>query len=250
MLLPVQTLTDRVAGVLISRIEAGEYPLSSKLPSGRLLAAEFGVSAAVVREATERLRAQGLVESRQGAGCMVRARTAREGFRLPEGQALDRAGLASVYELRIELEGATAALAARRRTREEADGLVRTLDLLEREADDPERGVQHDLAFHVAIAAATHNPHYRGLIGYLNLQLRQAVQTARQNTQRDPDPEAAQAVQREHRRICEAICAGDANAARWAAISHLRAASGRLGLDIEPLEAGYGPVGGAAEPRN
>ena len=243
MLTPAQTLTDRVAGVLADRIEAGDYPLASKLPSGRLLAAEFGVSAAVIREATERLRSRGLVESRQGAGCVVRARTAREGFQVPEVNALDRAGLTAVYELRIELEGATAALAAHRRTPAEADALRRTLDLLERHVHDPEQGVEHDLAFHVAIAAATHNPHYRGLIGYLNLQLRQAVETARRNTQQAPDPAAVEAVHGEHRRICDAICAGDPQAARQAAIDHLQAASRRLGLAIEPMGAGHAPYG-------
>lgn len=251
MLPPSQTLTERVAGVLAARIGAGDYPLASKLPSGRLLAAEFGVSAAVIREATERLRAQGLIESRQGAGCVVRARTAQGGFRIPDAEGMDRPGLAAVYELRIELEGAAAALAARRRTPGQADELARILDRLERHIHDPDQGVRHDLAFHVAIAAATCNPHYQGLVAYLNGQMRQAVETARRNTAQHPDPAVAQAVQAEHRRIGEAIRAGDPHAARAAATAHLHAASRRLGLDLDapqlhprhsdPAEPGQNP---------
>ncbi|MEI2417781.1 FCD domain-containing protein [Orrella sp. JC864] len=228
---PVQTLTDRVAGTLAARIAAGEYPLASKLPAGRLLAAEFGVSAAVIREATERLRAQGLIESRQGAGCVVRSRTAASGFRVPEAQGLGRAELAALYELRIDLESATAAWAALRRTTAQADGLARILEQLEQHLHHPDEGARHDLAFHAAIAAATHNPYYQGLIGYLTVQLSQAVAAARRNTASQAGPQAAAAVHREHVAIYEAIRAGEPEQARAAASRHLRAARARLGLE-------------------
>src|SRR3546814_5212154 len=125
MLTKSLTLTEQVAGKLASDIAAGVYPVGGKLPTGKALAQLYGVSAAVIREATERLRAQGLVESRQGAGCTVVSRTASRGFQVPGGRvALDRAQLASVYELRMELEGGAAALAAMRRS---DDDLARTI---------------------------------------------------------------------------------------------------------------------------
>ncbi|MGV7244665.1 FadR/GntR family transcriptional regulator [Caballeronia sp. M23-90] len=91
-----------------------------------------------------------------------------------------------------------------------------------------------DIAFHVAIAHATHNRYYVDLLQYLNLQIRQAVQTARTHSlalERLPD-----AVHREHVRIFDAIRAGDALAARTAATSHLQNAAARLNLDITPRQ--------------
>ncbi|OZI29016.1 GntR family transcriptional regulator [Bordetella genomosp. 1] len=222
------TLTDRVAGRIAEQIAQGFYAVGAKLPAGRDLAREFGVSAAVIREATERLRAQGLVRSRQGSGCVVLARTTHQGFQVTFDTGMDRAQLAEVIELRMELEGGAAALAARRRTPDDLQALRGALAELGRHLDDPERGVEHDLAFHRAIAQATHNASYRQLLQYLNLQLRQAVHTARSNTQRQPG--LAARVHQEHEAVLAAIEAGDADAARQAVRQHLRNAAARLQL--------------------
>lgn len=157
MLQPTPTLTDQVAGQLARAIADGAYAVGAKLPTGRALAQQYGVSAAVIREATERLRAQGLVQSRQGSGCTVVARTPAGGFQVPAG-GLDRAHLARVYELRMELEGGAAALAARRRGAADLDRMRQALQALQREPIEPEQGVVHDVGFHVAIATATANP--------------------------------------------------------------------------------------------
>lgn len=163
MLQPTPTLTDQVAGQLARAIADGAYAVGAKLPTGRALAQQYGVSAAVIREATERLRAQGLVQSRQGSGCTVVARTPAGGFQVPAG-GLDRAHLARVYELRMELEGGAAALAARRRGAADLDRMRQALQALQREPIEPEQGVVHDVGFHVAIATATANPYYLQLL--------------------------------------------------------------------------------------
>ena len=149
------------------------HPVGAKLPSGRVLAEQYGVSAAVIREVTERLRAQGLIQSRQGSGCTVTSRTGAQGFLLSDSIAASREQLASVYELRMELEGGAAALAA---LRDDAD-LAAMADCWRAGAAPrrPEQGVENDISFHLAVAAATHNSHYADLLRYLNPQLRQAV---------------------------------------------------------------------------
>ena len=65
-------LADRVYHLLYSRISNGDYPANQKLPSEKTLADEFGVSRPILRMALERLRDQGLIHSRQGAGSYVR----------------------------------------------------------------------------------------------------------------------------------------------------------------------------------
>ena len=148
-----------------------------------MLAEQYGVSAAVIREVTERLRAQGLIQSRQGSGCTVTSRTGAQGFLLSDSIAASREQLASVYELRMELEGGAAALAALRRDDADLAAMADSLARLERHLEDPEQGVENDISFHLAVAAA--NSHYADLLRYLNLQLRQAV-GARANSRHRP----------------------------------------------------------------
>jgi len=226
------TLTEQVADQLAAAIAGGVYPVGAKLPPGRALAQHYGVSTAVIREVTERLRAQGLVRSRQGSGCVVTARTGAAGFQVPAQLDLDRRQLAHVYELRMELEGGAAALAARRRDAADLVAMQAALHGLSQcLADpDPDAGVEHDVAFHAAVAAATHNPTYRQLLQYLNLQLRQAVRTARANSLRHPGLPAR--VHDEHVALFDAVRRGDAEGARAAAAAHLRAAAARLELDL------------------
>ncbi|SPA47946.1 FadR/GntR family transcriptional regulator [Cupriavidus taiwanensis] len=224
------TLTEQVTRQLRAEIESGTYPVGSRLPTGRQLAEQYGVSAAVIREVTEHLRSQGLVESRQGVGCTVRSRTGAAGFQLPRDPELAAGDLADLYELRIDLEGAAAALAAVRRTDDDVAALTALLQRLQARLYDPQPAADLDAAFHIGIAAATHNPYYRQLLQYLNLQLHQAVATARANTLRQPG--LAETVHAEHEAIVAAIRRGDAGAARAAAVAHLQSAAHRLGLSL------------------
>lgn len=230
MLNKPHTLTESVAQQLANDIALAVYPVGAKLPAGRALARHYGVSAAVIREATERLRTQGLVQSRQGSGCVVIARTASSGFKVAVSPDGDRARLRDVYELRIELEGAAAALAAARRTDDDLRAMDQALQHLAQHLDDPVFASEHDLAFHEAIGVATHNPCYRQLLQYLNVQIRLAVRTAREHTLQRTG--LSFAVHQEHVAIFEAIQAADPQGARAAAVRHLQSAARRLQLDF------------------
>ncbi|CAB3691463.1 FadR/GntR family transcriptional regulator [Achromobacter pestifer] len=229
MLTKTLTLTEQVARQIATDIADGVHAIGAKLPPGRVLAEQYGVSAAVIREATERLRAQGLIQSRQGSGSTVVSRTGTQGFQVSTGIAVDRQQLANVYELRMELEGGAAALAALRRNASDLTAMARALADLEAHLEHPEQGVDHDVAFHVAIAAATHNSTYQDLLQYLNLQLRLAVSTARTNSRLQDGLTAA--VHQEHVAVFEAIRAGNPEQARQAAVFHLQQAARRLQLD-------------------
>ncbi|CAG2140832.1 FadR/GntR family transcriptional regulator [Cupriavidus numazuensis] len=229
------TLTEQVTRQLRTDIENGIYPIGSRLPTGKQLADQYGVSAAVIREVTEHLRSQGLVETRQGVGCTVRSRTGSAGFQLPREPDLGRTELADLYDLRIDLESAAAALAAVRRTAEDLDSLALLLQRLKVQLYDAQQAVDLDAAFHIGIATATHNPYYRQLLQYMNLQLHQAVAAARANTlQQARLPEA---VHTEHEAIFEAVRDGNAAAARQATTHHLQCAAQRLGLTLRARAA-------------
>ena len=61
----------QVARSLREGIVGGEYPVGAQLPGEDALSARFAVSRYTIREALRRLREEGLVSSRQGAGTVV-----------------------------------------------------------------------------------------------------------------------------------------------------------------------------------
>ncbi|MGV2863780.1 FadR/GntR family transcriptional regulator, partial [Achromobacter sp. AGC39] len=107
--------------------------------------------------------------------------------------------------------------------------MAQALASLEAHLEHPEQGVEHDISFHVAIAAATHNRSYQDLLQYLNRQLRLAVSTARSNSRLHDGLTAA--VHQEHVAVFEAIRARNPDRARQAAVRHLQQAATRLQLD-------------------
>jgi DNA-binding FadR family transcriptional regulator len=222
------TLTERVIQQLRGEIADGTFPVGARLPTGKQLAERYGVSAAVIREVTEHLRSLGMIESRQGLGSTVRSRVSDRGFRLTGGT--DAADLADIFELRLDLEGAAAAMAALHRTEQDIARMGALLDALASQLDDADHGVEPDIQFHIAIATATHNKYYLQLLQYMTLQLHQAVRTARLNSSKQPGLPAQ--VHGEHVAIFDAIRARDADQARLSAVVHLRNAAARLGLPM------------------
>jgi len=222
------TLTERVIQQLRGEIADGMFPVGARLPTGKQLAERYGVSAAVIREVTEHLRSLGMIESRQGLGSTVRSRVSDSGFRLA-GNA-DMADLADIFELRLDLESAAAAMAAQHRTEQDISRMGALLDALASQLDDADHGVEPDIQFHIAIATATHNKYYLQLLQYMTLQLHQAVRTARVNSSKHPGLPAQ--VHGEHVAIFDAIRARDADRARLSAATHLRNAAARLGLPM------------------
>jgi DNA-binding GntR family transcriptional regulator len=63
--------TQGLIEAITARIRAGEFGPGDKLPSGRELCEEYGVSMMVVRMAVERLRAAHLIVSAPGSGYYV-----------------------------------------------------------------------------------------------------------------------------------------------------------------------------------
>ncbi len=75
---------EEIAQHLVVLIRDGMIPAGTKLPTEHHLSRQFGVSRTVVREAISRLKADGLVESRQGSGVSVIPASLRKSFKLQE----------------------------------------------------------------------------------------------------------------------------------------------------------------------
>lgn len=157
LLVSRESLTDRVVDALVALIEARGLREGDNIPPSAELADIFGVSRTVVREALAELAGRGLLLRRQG----------REGvFTLPGGPQLaellgrrlahKHVTHAELQEFREVVELAAARLAAERATNDDIAELQQRLDALH--AAEAENDLHEaDVAFHRAVATASHN---------------------------------------------------------------------------------------------
>jgi GntR family transcriptional repressor for pyruvate dehydrogenase complex len=224
-------LADQVFGALQSDIAEGRLKPLEKLPIEQQLAASFGVSRTVVREAVARLRSDGLVTVKQGSGVFVAAGPFNRAFRMPAEAASEQAAIREIYELRLGVEVEAAALAAARMVPDNLMRIKAALGMIEATKSGPDFGVQADADFHRAIALATGNSKIASFQRYLSVFLVQSITAARANT-RQSLPGAVDEVMGEHQAIYAAIEAEDAAGARAAMRAHLTNAQARLGLAV------------------
>ena len=218
------SLSEGVFRALEQRIAQGQLGPGDRLPTEKQLSELFGVSRTVVREAISRLRADGFIETRQGAGAYVSAQPGNASFKLVAAGVDEPGDLAQVFELRLLGEAGAAELAAGRRTARDIRSLRQQFNKMTEALRAGADGSAADDVFHRTIAAATHNPHVRRFVEFL---AQQFSETRRPTW---ADAGRAGAAQREHEDLLAAIEAGDARAARTAAELHLRNAARRLGF--------------------
>ncbi|MEI2387933.1 FadR/GntR family transcriptional regulator [Breoghania sp. JC706] len=156
-----KSLADRVYHSLFSRISNGDYPANQKLPPENTLSQEFGVSRPVLRTALERLREEGLVYSRQGAGNYVRApQSTPVGFARVETLA----DIQRCYEFRLNLETKAAGLAAERHNPAVLAEIEQALDLLRDATGSQQHREDADFDFHLAISKASNNQYFEATL--------------------------------------------------------------------------------------
>lgn len=235
-------LSETVIRALQGLIRDGTFHPGDRLPTERELAERFGVSRAVVREAIACLKADGYVVTRQGAGAYVAARPELLSFKLAPHDQPDVQELGHIFELRLSVESTAAELAALRRTPQDIEKIARPLAAMDRALAGQGNGSEADNAFHRAIAAAAHNPYLERLVALIG----HPFADSRRPTWSEAS--LAQAAQAEHRRLFQAIAAGDPDAAREAARAHLLSAAARLGLAAMEFSRPPGVRGDSAEP--
>ena len=219
-------LSDQLAEMLSAQVRRGDLQPGARLPTEQQLSLAHGVSRTVVREAVHQLKSQGLLRSRQGSGVYVADAATQQPLSFDPAVLGSIDAVVQVVEVRRALEGEIAALAAERATRSQVAGLRRALKAIDAAATAGQDGVAEDLAFHHAIAQATGNDQFSRLLGHLEQYLREAMRVTRGNEARRAD--FAQAVRVEHLALVDAIAAGDAVAARRAAVRHMQRAAQRL----------------------
>ena len=200
-----------------------------RLPTEHELAEACGVSRNVVREAIARLRSDGVVESRQGVGAFILEPARSSIIRIDANSLKDHQNLERLYELRGLLEIDTAGLAAMRRTKRQLQSIEKSVERMRNSDDWSEDGVDADLEFHHAIAAASGNSYVERFVIFLSEQVRESIVAARKSFELD---EIVDITIGEHVAVLEAIEAEDPPAAIEAMRSHIKGAAQRLGVNV------------------
>lgn len=152
-------LVQRVYQMLLTRISRGDYQPDEKLPGEHELAGQYLVSRPIIREALKRLRDEGLIYSRQGAGSFVKVRV-EESRTVGYSPVETIADIQRCYEFRLSIEPDSAYFAALRWNAPALAAISAALDLM-RDATQAHRHREDaDFAFHCAIAKASNNHYY------------------------------------------------------------------------------------------
>ncbi|MGF9564540.1 FadR/GntR family transcriptional regulator [Neorhizobium sp. JUb45] len=224
-----QKLSDRIVTSLRQDFLSGQVEIGHKLPTETQLADNFDVSRTVVREAIATLVADGLVETRQGAGIFVLGHQ-RSSTPLPittKDPSNNISHALNVLEVRIALEMESAALAATRRSASQEAQIQERFFEFEHLLKRGEPTGAADFAFHRAIAEATNNAFYVEVLDSLGSRTIPCDVTSPYATEDVLSFTYQAGLQREHLEILNAISAGDAAAARDAMRAHLAASQAR-----------------------
>lgn len=194
------SLAEKVRAELLSRILDGTIRPGERIIELRV-AEEFGTSQAPVREALRALEVLGVVEANHNRGARARVLTSRE--------------LAEISDVRAELEGYAASLAASRfkGNTAELEAYVEAMRGAAK-AKDVRRFAEANTDFHRLIVRSAGNAVLLDIWTLLDVKAHTVMNVLR--TQRD-----LTVVADSHMPIIEALNAGDARAARRATQVHV-----------------------------
>ena len=217
-----EKLSDTVAKQLESYILEGVLPPGEYLPAERELAQQLDVSRPSLREALQKLEAQGLLETQKGGGTLVKnflgpsLTTPLTAIFQNHPDTVD-----DFMEFRSISEGNAAYYAAERAT--EADRAILTacieaMDVAHKKGD-LELEASIDADFHMNIAEAAHNVVLLHVIRSMVEVLKQGVFLSRKQLYTHQGSRDLLLTQ--HHAIYDAIMAGQPDAAHDAACDHL-----------------------------
>jgi DNA-binding FadR family transcriptional regulator len=157
-------LYQQVANNIQQWIFSGGMKPGDQLPSERELCEKFGVSRTVIREAMKSLSARGFIVIEAGRGVFVKQVTIEDLTNsLNQFLHFSDTELSDLLDVRELLESRIVEMAALRATEEDLAQMEKALEALNEE-EDINSYLEGDLAFHSALAMATHSDIYVGLI--------------------------------------------------------------------------------------
>ena len=164
-------LAQRTADILHDRIVNQEiYKPGDKLPNENELSSELGVSRTTLREAIRILVTDGLLQVYRGKGTYVTDQVEEVTDNIPSFNE-QKVALKDLYEARLIIEPAAAALACRRATDEEIEEIVRLVEATQKQFESnagSEEVIRREMAFHDALMRASHNQFFDYFLPVVN----------------------------------------------------------------------------------
>jgi len=216
--LPAMDRARQVTDALADYVEEARLKAGDRLPAERELMAALAVGRSTIREAIRHFQALGVIETRKGSGTYLLKPLSAGTIHLP--LSLDTARLRDVLlktlEVRRGIEAEASMVAARRRTKADLRTIEEKLVEMERVHLSMGTSGPEDLAFHLAVYDATHNPLFRQLLA----QMREAFERFWDHPF-DRQDFAGRSFPF-HRELFEAIVARDAELARAKTLAILK----------------------------
>ncbi len=208
--LPPMDRARQVTESLARYIDQARLAAGDRLPAERELMAALGVGRSTIREVIRHFQALGVMETRKGSGTYLLKPITSATIHMPLSveTASVRDALLQTLEVRRGIECEACMVAARRRTADDIANMEAKLDEMERVHLLKGTAGEEDLAFHLAIYDATHNPLFRQLLE----QMREAFERFWEKPFDRPD--FARRSFPYHRTLFNAIVAQDTEAAR------------------------------------
>ncbi|MBE1443040.1 FadR/GntR family transcriptional regulator [Paenibacillus sp. OAS669] len=207
-------IVDDVVEQLQRKISLGELSPGMQIPTEPELMEQFGVGRSTIREAVRVLVSAGLLDKRQGHGTFV---CQQKPIQEPLDYRLRRAEILEVYEVRRMMEIEAARLAADRRDDEDLRVMRELLDQRQAAIDSGrvKEYLDADIAYHIAVAAATKNAVLADLYRIFSEVLRHSLENLVNH------PQYNQYYTEQHEKIYEAIRDKDVQAAELYSMQHL-----------------------------
>jgi GntR family transcriptional repressor for pyruvate dehydrogenase complex len=220
-------LADGVLAALSQALLDGRLKPGEALPSEATLAARFGVSKQVIREAIRELAALGAVQIGQGRATrvveMTDAQPLARFWRFAVGSTHER--LVEAVELRRIFEPQVARLAAEHATPDGVAALQDALGKMEKALGDVPAWIPADLDFHEQLSRMSGNRLVRLQVQGLRPVMEEVLKyfNSTQRTKADWQRTLAR-----HQRVADAVTARNGTGAQAAMLEHFEAADTRL----------------------
>ena len=201
------SLVGDVIGAITRHIRQNDLMPGDRLPSEASLSKEFNVSRTVVREAFRSLAAMQFIELATGKRATVSPIDhGAMSLIIEHGVHTDQINVQQIYDVRRTIETRIVTLASIRRSDAEATAILAEARAKRDTVGSPETLMEHDLAFHMALATASKNPVFALIVGAFQGITRQTWPVGWKSRTTD---EARNTMIDTHERIALAVMAGD-----------------------------------------
>jgi DNA-binding FadR family transcriptional regulator len=215
-------LSDQVAQYVVEHIRNSGLGPGEKVPSELRTSAHLQISRGIVREAYRSLRAAGILETANGSAPRVGQLSNKALVQIVQhGLSTQQATVEDILDLRTSIEIRAAELAAMKRLPQHITALQAEMKLFDKAMRNCDSWVETDLRFHSIVGDASGNPFFIILASALRESMAVSMRTG---FNRRTSAEEIEAMVDTHRRLGDAIIAGDAGRARKHMTTHFQEA--------------------------